>query len=150
MNQITATSGLFTERSNSYLRFDTGAFKDVGGAEAVAVADGSATLAENFVDDSTDPRLISFILNLRNNTLTLAFSETVQGGDVTESALTLVGTDSFEYDLNGATTASFDGLTEVVISLSVTDRNTIKNRRGFAVNTSTASLAVGSALEGRS
>ena len=77
LNAIKAIYQLATTPNNTYLTITEGAIFDMVGLDLVAVPPDSAIPAISYLEDTTEPFLTSFSLNLTSEVLTLTFNETV-------------------------------------------------------------------------
>ena len=77
LSALQSMPNLTTNLNNSFARALTGAVEDVTGNQANITAVDEAVPATNFIGDISNPRLLSFDLDLNDNFLILSFSEAV-------------------------------------------------------------------------
>ena len=101
--------------------------------------------ASSVVNDTSDPTLDSYSLDLSNNTLTLTFSETIDSAQVNVSLIQLLSSNdtgtAIAYSLSSSTIIS-QSASSVVISLSREDRDQIKGNGGLASSNATTFVSV--------
>ena len=93
MNKIKSLSPLATLTSKTYISFSQPAYKDMSGNDMslayVSIYDAKGTTS--FTPDTTPPHLVSFDLNMNDNTLRLIFSETINTFQLEVDQITLQG-----------------------------------------------------------
>ena len=119
----------------------------------------NATQVLEFTADETDPRLVSFDLDLSLDTLTFRFSETVDASSLDPTQLTLLSgslTDALMDNSSNTTADYFTNYTltggentplrvdstELVLKLSFDDRNEIRKLTDLAVSNSSTFVAI--------
>ena len=119
---------LCTWRGNCYISIAEGAVKDPADLPLLPVVGMVTAIVRDFIDDTTPPSLVSFILDVNAGLLSLTFSEPVNPTNLNPTGITLqdAPTASESYTLNAtASTRSLRGL-EVDITLSAVDLNLLK------------------------
>ena len=76
-NILTALTNLFNERNDSYLSLTSDAISDMNNNSVVPLNTSNALLASSYIEDSTNPSLLNFTVDLDNGTISLFFNETV-------------------------------------------------------------------------
>ena len=122
---------LATDEANTFISISSLLINDMDG---LAVVNTTINVTD-FIEDTTEPVLGLFNLNLTSDTLTLSFTETVNASslDVTQIVLQggeYINTSSY-YRLTDSTFDYYDDPI-IVIMLSFTDRNEIKRLTGLA------------------
>lgn len=113
------------------LDMDAGAATDISAALNTSLIDDNNTVVETA--DTHVPALTQWDINYITNQLTLTFSETVDAGTLTPTALTIqdAATATTSYTLTGGTTVSLDGTT-IVLDMLIADVDAIKSTVGLA------------------
>ena len=132
-NALKSISYLATNLSNTYIRFDTGAYLDQNENPNNPISNQSAIPASGYSRDTTRPYLVSFDLNLNDNFLSLYFNEAVSPSTLNISQIILqnnlnINASTFNHTLSPTSfvyTRSYDGI--VFISLSETDQIILKS-----------------------
>ena len=88
-NAIKADDVLCTQPSATYLRHGDNFIVDMAGNKISPIAASSATLAQQFIDDSVRPSITKFALDMNAEQLTLYFSETMDEATLGVGAITL-------------------------------------------------------------
>ncbi len=137
-NAIKANTGLGTSAVNSYLIITASAISDMSSNAVFPILNGQALQAEDFVSDTSDPRLNSFSLDVDSGLLQLSFDETILASTFNVSALTLVNRASrytSGYTLESST-ASTTNSAVVTVALSMDDLNAIQSISNLATSDS--------------
>ena len=117
----------------------------MAGFNLTEVAPENAQLAQQFTDDTTDPVLLSFSLNLTTNELMLTFDETVSYSSLDLTKLRLrSGINSSTVTLTDTSRVLMDDSTILTISLSRQDLNKIKLDTTLAISQNTTELVIAS------
>jgi len=128
LNNLKLYPNLATSISNTYISFTANTIRDMAGNMVVAIPTSNAEIAADFFEDRVSPILVSFDLNLQDHILALTFDETVDTSSFRILSVTLQEQQSNPSQrislTSGSSTTSPDG-TEVVISLSINDFNSI-------------------------
>eukprot|EP00911_Craspedida_sp_UC1_P002006 UC1_evm1s1546 len=106
--------------------------------KVVAIVDGQAKAAATYKTDTTVPTLVSFALDLTQETLTMVFSETVNRDSLKVDKLRLQNGAGDFVDLT-AGVVSQPALNTLVVKMDIVDLNMIKDKKGAS------SLATGEA-----
>jgi hypothetical protein len=126
---------LASSKITTHLYFGSSLVKDTFGNLVEEVLSSGAKLAENYIQDSTPPVLVSYNLDMEIKELTLSFSEPVRGSSIDVSAFVIQSSASASPSLTGtiatSTAPSNNGLV-LTISLSVADVNAIKYQVNLA------------------
>ena len=142
LNAIKLSPFLATSLNSTYLSYTSATIRDTFNNRLV---NKTSQKARNFTEDTTDPTLTSFELNLNNNTLTLYFSETVNSSTFQPSAITLQNSPSL------SSLSSFVSLTGgsvgnnapyIVLSLETVDLNRIKQLLNLATELSNTYISI--------
>ena len=125
LNNIKALLNLATDESNTYLSFESSFVRDMNGN--YIDTNQSNISVTDFIPDGTSPRLVSFGLDLNNNTLTLNFSETVSAVTFQPSAVTLqaAGQGGPNHTISSSFVDPVVDSTSIIILLSTEDVNEI-------------------------
>ena len=128
IDSINRLRSLATEKSNTYLSLTPSTLRDMNDNDAQSIVLLQAT---NFTNDTTQPKLDSFDLDVNNFLLTLRFSEVMDYASVNVSYITLqnisnTSTGSVtQYSLTNSTVRPVDDIV-LYIDLSPQDLNEIK------------------------
>jgi len=127
MNAIKVLPSFYSGSTNAYIRFSTGAVKDVvegdflGPNDLIGIADGSAVQASAYRDDITDVEVVDFTLDMNTATLTINFNEPVVASSFDPTKVTLHGAQNGDlastnsYTLSAASsTASVNGMQLII------------------------------------
>ena len=130
LNEIKRQANLGTSVSNSFLSFTSEAVRDMNGNALNPRLDSDPLPATLFSNDSIDPSLTAFNLDVNLGLLTLEFSETVNAGSLNVSGILLLSASQEEanqslYLTSGSRSISMDG-TRLVVNISRQDLNNIK------------------------
>ena len=153
LNEIKRLYLLASHENNTFISIEYGGVRDVFGNLLESVNSSNATKVSTVIPDTTHPTLVSFNLNLTSETLELTFDETVNAStlDVTgfsfQSDSVYVINDTYSYTLTSST--HIEGgdpigqdSTVIVISLSTSDLNKIKEREYLATNSNDTFLTI--------
>ncbi|XP_065887295.1 uncharacterized protein [Dysidea avara] len=150
LNAIKKLSSLATELSDTYLSITNQVIKDMVGNNVTAIPQSEAQLAQSYVNDTTDPVLLGFELNMNVGNLTLTFSETINVASLNVTYLTIQSESDLaavNYTLtaeppypNGSKSFSDDGLV-IIIALGHVDLNAIKKIRTLATSSNDTYLS---------
>ena len=127
---ISEIVGLATERNNTYLTMRADAFDDYASRDVIAITDGNALLAVEYVADTEGIVLTTASFDLNRGTLSLTFSDIVNVStfnlrDVILQNAERVPTQMFSLT-GGDVTRSADALT-ITIALSTSNLNQLKS-----------------------
>ena len=153
-NAIKRIEDLATRERNTWLMFDAALVNDTSGNRVVEVENAPSldTPGKTFVSDTVPPRLLGYSLNLTSETLSLSFSETVNGRtfDITELLLLngepLNAPTNAVYRLTQSSTLLSENSAFFDLRLSLEDLNGIKRLTGLATNRNNTFLSFGSSL----
>eukprot|EP00729_Bicosta_minor_P004714 gene4714-23313_t len=150
MNAIKNIPLLANNQDHTHISFPGAIFTDVDSNPLVAIASTAAKQATGWVADSTPPELVSFSLNMNDNTLTLNFNEPVDDSIVDYTAITIQSKADIN-DLAGTTkvrlggvklkTRSANGMV-VTLSLLDTDINKKTKDAGLAISDSSTFISM--------
>ncbi|KAL5489594.1 hypothetical protein EMCRGX_G018704 [Ephydatia muelleri] len=144
LNAIKVLTGLATQSSNTYLYAQPSAIKDASGNPLNSVSPVQALQVLNYTQDTTDPALVAFDLNVNAVLLTLVFSESVNVSslDVTNiRVMSSPGILSKFFVPTAGTILSSNGPT-VAIKLVKVDADNLKAIIGLAVSPNTTYLSI--------
>ena len=128
LNAIKARESLATTRSNTRLFFNQGAVTDANKNSISEVLVSNSYVALEFTNDTTEPELVAFDVNLNNGEVLLAFSETVRAQSLNFTGITFLDhnvNNTVNYTLTGGNVTSRDG-PNVYFTLSKDDINQLK------------------------
>ena len=119
LNEIKKLMDLATDKTNTRLYYDADAVKDAAGNGLEGRTVSKALFASDFTNDTTDPELRGFKVDLNDGLLTLTFSETVDVATIDFTAITIIDkpiNTSFSYNLTNGTIISENGpIVEVIL-----------------------------------
>ena len=143
-NMIKATTQLATEPSNTFLSFTSSAVQDLYGNPVVSVPPFSALQTSSFTEDSTQPELLRFILDLNIGYLSLSFSEAVEISTFTPTNITILNSSNptVAYTLTGGDAIA--GLTWVRLLLTMNDANQLRQFQDLATSVEDTYLSLSS------
>ena len=145
LNGIKAALDLFTNTSNAFLSFAAGTFRDTSGNAIEALTLSTGRQATTILEDTVDPSLTNYTLNMDAGTITLNFDETVLPGSFVPSRLALLPASGSAsgYALTGqvGTTTRISPVS-IMVYLTVDDVNAIKADVNLAVDLSSTFIAV--------
>ena len=150
VNIIKMIPTLCTAVSNCFITVTHSVATDLNGLSAVPIPNESALPVAQFTDDTTEPELISWDLNINDGELYLVFSETVNASTADPTQLTLQSSS----EVNGFTeTVSLTDSTVISISnpaitiiLSLNDLNAIKRFTNLGTDHRNSFLSFSAAL----
>jgi len=139
-----------TSAKNTYIRVLGQAVQDMNKNVLAEMADNKAIAAKSFKDDFTRPKLVNFDLDLNKGEMLLVFSETVavnsidpkKGNFGLQSVRNASASKTVRFILTGGKPSAKDS-TDVTISLSPDDINSIKALSGLAAGKSSTYLMLG-------
>jgi len=130
LNAIKLTLGLATSQNSTWLVCDQGLILDKSGNPSTAVMNGQAFQARQFQSDLIAPSIVGFAVDLNANTVTLTFSEPIQGTTVNPNALEFVqsnnGAGGLAYQLQSSYVLVPVNSLQSLVTLSTQDVNAIK------------------------
>ena len=138
-NAIKRLRDLASSSGDAYLRFERGMISDNNARNPIAQVSSANAIQVNttcYTFDTTPPELISFDLNVSNDTLTLYFSETVSTREFNFTGITLLGAQnrfSPQRTLTDGTLLSQDSHI-ITLMLAFDDANFIKNESRLATS----------------
>ena len=144
LNAIKFYTDLAVNLSTTCLSFSAALLRDVAGNPIVETLDAPVQAVE-FVPDRVPPKLLSFDLDMDEEVLVLTFDETVDSDslDVTQLSLQPVANASESlYTLSALSfTESTDG-TVIIVNVSTSDLNRLKQLDDLAVDNATTFLTI--------
>ena len=144
LNEIKRNDNLTTSIDNTFLSFDELFLVDMNGNSIVPVVPPNLTQAADFIEDTVDPGLESFHLNLTQGVLYLTFSETVRSLTLEPSSFALQSQNdsaNISYELTGGIILSPNS-PEVTLELTLYDLNNIKRIRDLATEENNTYITV--------
>ena len=163
LNEIKRITEIATERGNSYVTIAAELLDSYGGTlvpyeggvgiNLLAITDGSGLQVTNFTEDTTDPILVSFDLDLNSGELLLTFDETVNASSLDLTEILLQSTQesienltrelrlTLREDTGFRTTSTQDDSTVITVTLGFDDMNDIKRFTDIATDNSTTFIS---------
>ena len=144
--QIKSVPGLAVSNVTTWIVMQAFAIDDAFGADVLAVTNGKALQVSTFIPDTLAPTIDQFIFDLDTGSLNITFSDTIDHLLLNVSLLTITSDiiPTIAYPVDQAVVErSSDGQT-VIVSLSETDLNRIKNNTNIGTGVSNTYLAIGS------
>ena len=123
--EIQRQRGLCSDINNCWISLTNTTALDMSDNTNVPVPNNDAKDALQFTDDTTNPVLMAFDLNLDNDTLTLSFSEIVASSSLDPTAVTILNARSENataVQLTGGSTNSADGRV-IIVNMQPVDTN---------------------------
>ena len=145
MNEIKRRRDLATSNDTTFLTLKPHAILDMNGNEVVSITNSNAIQVTNYTEDTTNPKLDSFSLDMNQGTLQLTFNETVSHDTLNFTFLTLqswLASDSISITLSGGNTYNILDSTVLYVSLTTEDLNILKRIRLLATNTTNTYLSI--------
>ena len=143
LNRIKQLSDLAVSNSTTYLALPPSAIADMSGNLLVATTD---TNPSAFYEDTIQPNLLSFGLDLNTGVLSLTFDETVNASSINPDQITLLGDNTndtiHQLTLTGSNYISPVDDTVIFINITDADLNEIKRQRGLATNDSVTFISI--------
>ena len=143
LNEIKKLRNLATSEENTYILFRSELLDDMYSNPIIALLDDEGKRVSNFTNDTTQPDIVWYHLDMNSDMLTISFTETVDLLTlVIDSRIIFYNTSDFNgesYALSDSTSPSPDGPL-VKISLSAKDSNQLKFLRSLANTNETTYL----------
>ena len=138
LNILKRINTLATSLGNTYLSISKGMVLDMAGNPSEPISYSNALPLSVFIQDSTNPQLVSFTMDRNTGSLYLTFDETVMASTLQPTQLKLQSAPSssdvtYSYTLTGGNTSVYDS-TILVVNLTFFDFNEIKKIRGLATS----------------
>ena len=146
ITEIKRIRSLAVSRRTTWISFNETAFNDMSGNPVVAIDRMAAKRAADFIDDATNPTLISYALDLNSNTLTLTFTETVDSFTVNFTSITLSSSNGLSpttFTLTGGSVVPMVDDPVITIQFTFDDINSITSLRDLASSATTTFLTFG-------
>ena len=155
LNEIKRLYLLASHENNTFISIEYGTVRDVFGNSLQSVNNTNATQVTKLTRDITHPTLVNFNLNLTSEKLELIFDETVNASSLDVTGFTLQSdaeyvineTSSYTLSLSshieGGTPIGQDS-TVIIVALSTSDLNEIKQRETLATDPNNTFLAINS------
>ena len=143
-NEIKKLTNLATNDDNTYLSITSYAIMDTNDNNVIPITSGEAKDVGNYTKDATNPRLISFDLDMNGVVLTLTLSETVNVSTIDFTAITLQDESSVmstKYTLLSGNTSSLNGPI-IIIDILKEDQDNIKRIENLATEADNTYLSV--------
>lgn len=151
MNEIKRRTDLATSNETTFITLTDLAIKDMNGNDIVSVLSGNAIQVTNFTEDTTNPHLIDFSINLNVGSLQLTFDETVNFTSINFTSFSIVNsqTPSEIISLSAGNVTNEQDSIIVEFHFTIEDLNTIKRIRSIATsrNDSYITLEYGAILD---
>ncbi|XP_062518522.1 uncharacterized protein LOC134193700 [Corticium candelabrum] len=145
--RIKSVYGLATGVENTYLTLSASAVDDHAGFDVTPITDGKAKKVSVFVQDTTEPRLVSFDLDMDRGLVTLSFSDTVNTTTFVPQWITLHGNNSgtslnASFSITGGNVERSEDGTAILLFFSVEDLNEVKRNTRIATSSDTSYLSI--------
>ena len=126
-NEIKRRQGLAINDSTTYLVAGTSAVLDMAGNNLTEIGDGSALQVAVFTSDATTPKLTNFSIDMNIGRFVLTFAETIRASTLNIQSISLQDYNIAvtSHTLTGGTSSISDS-TEVAVTFSIDDLNTLK------------------------
>lgn len=118
-NLLTSLTNLYNDINDSFITLTNLTVWDMNNNNLVAVEDGNATMAAQFLPDVTNVSLVNFTVNLDNWTLSLSFNETISSATFDYTKIHLYSDEIGTINLT-LTNASFDLPYTHLVTLNLT------------------------------
>ena len=151
MNELKRRTDLATTNETTFLTLTDLAIRDMNGNDVEPVLNGNAIQVTNYTQDTTNPQLVDFSIDMNTGALQLTFDETVNFSSINFTSIHILNsqTPTQNITLNGGnTTNERDGII-VEFLFTVEDLNTLKRIRSIATsrNDTFISLDYGAILD---
>ena len=142
INQLTASFGLRTAKSTSFIQVDNGVVLDLGGNAVPSTTQQVKT----HTADTTAPLLSSFSLDMDSGRLAFTFDETVHASSLATTQITLQSASNSQsaserYRLKSTGTVSTANSTIITVDFATTDLDGIKANDALAKNQASTFLS---------
>lgn len=148
-NAIQLNFDLATSEANTFISFGSSLIRDVSGLEVISVPSSAAIGAALYIEDSVNPRLSFFNLDMNAGMILLSFSEAVLINYTMLSTITIQNSDAsptMSYGLTGGSLLEASSDTRTALSLNITllynDLNQIKSLQNLASGSSDTYIQV--------
>ena len=143
-NTIKQLQTLAVDNNSTLLSLTNETVEDMNGNAVQSVVQSEPTAVTMFTADTTEPKLLSFTLDLTEETLTLSFSETVNASSINVTGITIQS--ELDSQLVSVTlteaNVSIENDPEVTLQLSQFDLNRIKDTEGLATSSDDTFISV--------
>lgn len=143
-NALKKDTSLAVSKDSTFITIGADFIKDTFGVAVDPVSSAAALGVTDFTDDTTEPTLLEFVLDLDANAVEMTFSETVKRDDVDVSKLVFANKPTnadATYSLSGGSVSSEDGVV-ITVSLLDNDADTLKNSENLATKVSDTFLDI--------
>ena len=145
LNALNTSDNIATSFSNTFLTATMNGIRDVFGNPLAAIASTSALQVTSYNNDTIQPMLVNWEINLNLGSLQLTFTESVDANSFNASGFTIVNSEfssSVAYTLTSTSTSSPANSAVQVVMLSPSDLNALKAISDLATSESNTFLAV--------
>ena len=142
--QLQNRAELASSRSNTFLRVDADAIRDMSGLAIATLAATQAVQATNFVGDTSGPTITSYTLDVDTGKLTMTFSEAVNQTSFVATTISISNSSSAtgeKVTLSTAGTVVKSSATVLELTLSETDLDALKIARTIGTSTANTFLS---------
>ena len=147
LNRIKQIRSLATEIDNTYITVAASLVDDQAGNDFLAITDGKALQASDFIADSQDPSLVEWTMDMDQSQLILLFSETMDIRSLVVGGISLLRFQGLVggYSLTGYSQLLPDNADHMlVIQLSESDSNAIKTDTGLGTERGNSFISISS------
>ncbi len=142
INTIKVRDDIGTSIDTSFLALTSDAISDMSSNSIVPIISNDVLQVRNYMADSTSPSLVSFSANFYTRMLILTFNEAVRPSTFDPSSLSIGNSDfSVEYTLTSSSYTSSVYSTILVITLSQTDLDNMRNIGDLATSVNNTYLS---------
>eukprot|EP00729_Bicosta_minor_P014073 gene14074-34822_t len=139
---------------NTYISMLASTIQDMSQNQVGEIFNSNAQLANEYMEDTTDPNLMAYSFNVHGSSgvLTLTFDETVKASTLDETQITFQSHDGTtgqaleSHTLNGKDASTQVDSTVVEITLLISDTNEIKRLKTLAVGEDSTYISFGAQL----
>ena len=145
LNALDTNDNLATSFSNTFLTATMNGIRDVFGNPLTAITSTSALQVTSYNNDTIQPVLVNWEINLNLGSLQLTFTESVDANSFNASGFTIVNSEfssNVAYTLTSTSTSSPANSAVQVVMLSPSDLNALKAISDLATSESNTFLVV--------
>ena len=135
---IKLTSNLATSKNDTYITMQAFAIDDISGEDVLAITDGKALQAEDYIEDRAPPEINDFELDLNVSELIIYFNEAINSSSLDSTLVSVYSNTNgdIEYEPTGHDNLeTIDDSTTLIIYLNREDSNELKRSTSLATST---------------
>ena len=145
LDEIKRLTQLAVSNLTTYLTLTESAIQDMNGNEVVPVENGNATQVTVFIQDTTDPQLLAFNVDMNLGLLQMTFDETVDFSTLNFTSLSLQSSETSEeisVQLTGGNITNTNDSTQIEMLFAIDNLNELKRLRPLANSSNNTYLTI--------